>query len=87
MTEHMTELEKRARQRVEQKLGLLVHWLAYLGVNTGLVIVAGGFDGSLWRMLGWGVGLAVHTGYVVADVGDLQRRLLEREMRQARERA
>jgi hypothetical protein len=72
---------------VEQKLGLLVHWLAYLVVNTGLLIAAGGFDGSLWRILGWGVGLAVHTGYVLADVGYLQRRLVEREIRHAQERA
>ena len=77
--------EQRARQRVEQKLGLAVHWLAYLAVNTGLIIAAGGFAGSSWRLAGWGLGLAVHTAYVVADFGRLQQRLIQREL--ARERA
>jgi hypothetical protein len=77
--------EQRARQRVEQKVGLVVHWLVYLAVNTGLIIAAGGFAGSGWRLAGWGVGLAVHTVYVVADLGRLQQRMVQREL--TRERA
>jgi hypothetical protein len=76
--------EQRARQRVEHKLGLVVHWLVYLTVNTGLIIATGGFAGSGWRLAGWGLGLAVHTAYVVADLGRLQQRLVQREL--ARER-
>ena len=76
--------EQRARQRVEQKVGLVVHWLVYLAVNTGLIIAAGGFAGSGWRWAGWGLGLAVHTAHVVADPGRLQQRLVQREL--ARER-
>ena len=77
--------ERRARQRVEQRLGLALHWLVYLAVNAGLVIAAGGLAGSLWRPAGWGLGLAVHTAYVVGDLGRLRERLVQREL--ARERA
>ncbi len=78
--------ERRARQRVEQKLGLAVHWLVYLAVNTGLVIAAGGFGGSGWRLAGWGLGLAVHTAYVVGDLGLLRGRLVQRELDRGRGR-
>ncbi|SFO48188.1 2TM domain-containing protein [Geodermatophilus obscurus] len=76
--------EQRARHRVGQKLGLALHWLVYLAVNVGLVVAAGGFAGSGWRLAGWGLGLAVHTAYVLSDLlGDLGRvreRLVQREL-------
>jgi hypothetical protein len=78
--------EQGARERVEQKLGLAVHWLVYLAVNAGLIIAAGGFTGSGWRLAGWGLGLAVHTAYVVADLGRLQQRLVQRELARERDR-
>ena len=78
--------EQLARQRVEHKLGLVVHWLVYLAVNTGLIIAAGGFAGSGWRLAGWGLGLAVHTAYVIADLGRLQQRLVQRELARERDR-
>ncbi len=78
--------EQRARQRVEQKLVLALHWLVYLAVNTGLVIAAGGFAGSGWRLAGWGLGLAVHTAYVAGDLGRLQERLVQRELDRERGR-
>ncbi len=72
--------EGRARQRVEQKLGLVLHWLVYLAVNTGLVVAAGGVAGSGWRLAGWGLGLAVHTAYVLGDLGRVRERLVQREL-------
>jgi hypothetical protein len=78
--------ERRARQRVEQKLGLALHWLVYLAVNTGLIIAAGGLAGSGWRLAGWGLGLAVHTAYVVADLGRVRERLVQRELDRERAR-
>ena len=78
--------ERRARQRVEQKLGLALHWLVYLAVNTGLTIAAGGLAGSGWRLAGWGLGLAVHTAYVVADLGRVRERLVQRELDRERAR-
>ncbi len=76
--------EDRAPRRVEAKVGLAVHWAVYLAVNAGLLLAAGGFAGSWWRLAGWGSGLAVHTGCVLAGIGRLQQRLVEREP--ARER-
>ncbi len=78
--------ERRARQRVEERLGLAVHWLVYLAVNTGLIVAAGGFSGSGWRLAGWGLGLAVHTAYVVGDLGRLRERLVQRELERERGR-
>ena len=78
--------ERRAGQRVEQKLGLAVHWLVYLAVNTGLIVAAGGFGGSGWRLAGWGLGLALHTAYVVADRGRVRERLVQRELDRERAR-
>jgi hypothetical protein len=78
--------ERRARQRVEQKLGLALHWLVYLAVNTGLIIAPGGLAGSGWRLAGWGLGLAVHTAYVVADLGRVRERLVQRELDRERAR-
>ncbi len=69
-----------AENRLEQKLGLAVHWLVYLAVNIALVVAAGGFAGSWWRILGWGLGLAIHTGYVLFEVGAVRERLVEREL-------
>ncbi len=75
--------EDRAPRRVEAKVGLTVHWAVYQAVNAGL-LAAGGFTGSWWRPAGWGSGQAVHTGYVLVELGRLQQRLVEREL--ARER-
>jgi len=69
-----------ARRRVEAKLGLAVHWLAYVAVNAGLVVAAGGLDGSWWRIAGWGIGLAVHTAYVALDASDWRERMVDREL-------
>ena len=71
--------ERGARQRVEQKLGLALHWLVYLAVNTGLVIAVGGLAGSGWRLAGWGLGLAV-------PVNDTTRRIVGALVRDGRVR-
>ena len=81
MEEKVTQdAREAARKRLQLKLGLVVHWLVYIAVNVGLVVAAGGFAGSWWRIAGWGVGLLVHSGYVLVEVGGLKERLLEREL-------
>ena len=76
----MQEAREAARKRLEAKLGLAAHWVVYLAVNIGLVVAAGGFEGSWWRIAGWGLGLALHTGYVFVEPGGVKERLLEREL-------
>ena len=77
---------QRAERRVQLRLGLAFHWVVYLAVNAGLVIAAGGFDGSWWRLAGWGVGLAAHALYVLTETGQLQQRLVQRELDRERVR-
>ncbi len=69
-----------ARWRVEQRGGLAVHWLVFVVINAVLVVGAGGFAGSAWRLAGWGLGLALHTVYVLIDVDELKDRLVRREV-------
>jgi hypothetical protein len=71
---------------VQLKLGLAVHWAVYLAVNLGLLVASGGFAGSWWRLTGWGLGLTVHTLYVLAETGRLQQRLVQRELGRERVR-
>ena len=69
-----------ARRRVEQRGGLAVHWLVFVVINAVLVVGASGFAGSAWRLAGWGLGLALHTVYVLIDVDGLKDRLVRREV-------
>jgi len=64
----------RARERAEALQGFYIHLLIYLVVNTGLFLinyVTTSGDGGWWfqwTLLGWGIGLAVHTIVIVAPV-------------------
>ena len=56
-------IARRARKRVDLKMGFLVHLLVYLCVNAGLAVlqaVQGGERWNLWPLFGWGIGLAIH---------------------------
>ncbi len=68
-----------ARRRAELEFGSAAHWLIYVAVDAGLLIAAGGLAGSWWRLAGWGLGLAIHTLYVVVDAGHLPQRMVPRE--------
>ncbi len=58
------QIYKKARKKVEAKIGFLIHLLVYLTVNTLLI----GFDlltsnevfWSSGPLLGWGIGLFFH---------------------------
>lgn len=69
-----------AERRVQARIGLGVHWLVYVVVNLGMVVAAGGTDGAIWRLAGWGLGLLLHTAAVMIDVEGLRERLIEREL-------
>jgi 2TM domain len=63
---HDTEdrsITDRARKRVAMKLGFYMHLLVYVCVNAGLMLlnaVQGGHRWSVWPLMGWGLGLAIH---------------------------
>lgn len=57
------DIETRARRRVGMKLGFYTHALVYMLVNGGLLLfntATGGHRWSVWPLMGWGLGLAIH---------------------------
>jgi len=58
----------------EARRGVLIHGLAYLAVNTGLIALnlrSGEHYWFQWPLLGWGAGLAWHAGFVASRVGPI----------------
>ena len=59
------ELRARALKRLQERRGLMAHALAYLSVNLLLVAIwvatAVRFFLPLFRIFGWGIGLAFHA--------------------------
>lgn len=84
-------LRRRAKKRVEAKMGWYIHALVYVLVNGGLLLVnlvAGGHRWSVWPLLGWGIGLAVHGIVVFAAYGPGERwreRMLAQELQRLRD--
>jgi len=84
------DLERLAHKRAAAKLGWYVHATVYVVVNLFLLAVSThGFGLRPWSVfpvLGWGVGLALHgvAVFLLADGGGLRRRLLERERERLR---
>jgi 2TM domain len=57
------ELLRRARKRVDRKMGFYVHALVFVLVNLGLFAASQLFGHGrwgIWPMWGWGLGLAIH---------------------------
>lgn len=57
------EITRRAKRRVDMKIGWYVHALVYVLVNLGLFafnLYQGGPRWHAFPMLGWGLGLAIH---------------------------
>lgn len=78
-------ISDRARKRVDMKLAFYVHLIVYVCVNAGLAllnVVLGGHRWSVWPLLGWGIGLAVHGLVTLANLrGEgLRERMLASEI-------
>lgn len=91
MHTHDDELTRRARRRVNQKIGFYIHAAVYLLVNLGLAAIdaAGGGRGwHLWPLAGWGLGLAIHGIVTFASLsGDgLREQMMAREVQRLRRR-
>jgi hypothetical protein len=76
------EIERLARKRAGSKLGWYLHASLYLLVNLVLFAMSShGFGQRPWSvfpLLGWGLGLALH-GIAVFMLGGLRERLVDRE--------
>jgi hypothetical protein len=83
------DLQRRARRRVNQKMGFYIHATVYLLVNLGLAAInfaSGGKAWHLWPLAGWGLGLAIHGFVTFARLnGDgLRERMLDDEVERLR---
>jgi hypothetical protein len=79
------ELRRRAKRRVNQKMGFYIHLSVYVLVNLGLAVInlaGGGKSWHLWPLAGWGLGLAIHGIVTFASLrGEgVRERMLEQEI-------
>ena len=71
---HEDPAYKTALERAEMLQGFFTHLLVYVTVNTGLFFInlfTRGEDGSwwfYWPLLGWGIGLTIHSIVVFGGV-------------------
>ena len=84
------DLQRRARRRVNQKMGFTIHATVYVLVNLGLAAInfaSGGKAWHLWPLAGWGLGLAIHGFVTFARLnGDgLRERMLQGEVERLRQ--
>ena len=75
-----------AKMRIEEIKAFYVHAGIYGVVNTLLIIINWmNFDEvwwSLWALLGWGVGLAIHAMAVYGPISTLMQRWEQRKIAQ-----
>lgn len=85
------ELLKRARRRVNLKMGFYTHLLVYVLVNGGLALMGllrGGWTWQAAPLLGWGLGLSIHgVVTLIALKGDgMRERMTDEEVKRLRDR-
>jgi hypothetical protein len=79
------ELERLAHKRAGAKLGWYVHAAVYVVVNLVIFALSShGFGSRPWSvfpLLGWGLGLALHgiSAFMLGAGGELRGRLVDRE--------
>ena len=87
------EAHKRAKKKVQAKLGFFIHVSVYLGVNILLIIInlltSPEYIWFKWPLIGWGIGLFFHAMSIFVFSGKpaLTERIIEKEMkREAQEK-
>ncbi|MFY3383686.1 2TM domain-containing protein [Paracidovorax sp. MALMAid1276] len=79
------EIDALARRRANAKLGWYVHAVVFVLVNTVLFALSGrGFGTRPWSvypLLGWGLGLALHgvSVFLLGGGSGLRERMVQRE--------
>lgn len=82
---HPDELERLAHKRAGAKLGWYIHATVYVLVNLFIFAISRyGFGHRPWSvfpLLGWGVGLALHgiSVFMLGTGGGLRERLVQQE--------
>ena len=81
------EAYKRAKKRVEAKIGFYIHFMVYVGVNILLILInfltSPQYLWFKWPLMGWGIGLLFHgLGVFVFSKGEsIKERMIEKEMK------
>ena len=88
--EDLRSPEERARKRVDDFTGLMLHIAVFVIVNAFLwgIDIAGG-DGvnwAYWVTISWGIGLAFHVAAYNLDESGLQNRRYQRYLVEEQER-
>lgn len=79
------EIERLAHKRAGAKLGWYVHAMVYVTVNLFIFAISrygfGTRPWSVYPLLGWGLGLALHgvSVFVLGSGGGLREHLVQRE--------
>jgi 2TM domain len=79
------EIDKLARKRAGAKLGFYVHATVYVLVNLAMFAMSHyGFGNRRWSIypvMGWGLGLALHgvSVFVLGKGGGLRERMVQKE--------
>jgi hypothetical protein len=79
------EIERIAQKRARAKLGWYMHAMLYVLVNLFIFAISrhgfGNRPWSVYPLLGWGVGLALHgvSVFVLGNSGGLRERLVQKE--------
>ena len=92
MPQHLSdeEIDRLARRRAGAKMGWYVHACVYVLVNLFLLAISEyGFGQRRWTVfpvLGWGLGLALHgiSVFVLGTGSGLRERLIEKERERLR---
>lgn len=79
------KIERLARRRAGAKLGWYIHAVVYVVVNLGLLALSeygmGARRWTIFPVLGWGLGLALHgvSVFVLGSGSGLRERMVRRE--------
>ena len=84
------ELLRRARRRVDRKLGFFTHAAVFVLVNLGLWLaseLSGHGHWRIWPMWGWGLGLTIHgiVTFLSLRGEGLRERMLADELQRLRQ--
>ena len=83
------ETYRRAKRRVEAKIGFFIHLTVYTAVNLLLIIInlltSPGHLWFYWPLIGWGIGLFFHAlrAFAFSEGSTIKERMIEKEMAKA----
>jgi hypothetical protein len=81
------EAYRRAKERVEVKIGFYIHVSIYISVNILLIIInvstSSGYYWFKWPLMGWGIAVLLHALSIFKPSGKpaIKEQMIEKEMK------